>query len=79
MNMELREIVLQYIDTKDGIIAEEEDLTMMGLDSLVFVKLIVSLEEEYSVQIDYEDLIIENFNTIGKIKQYLKDKCGVAC
>ncbi|MDF2511927.1 MAG: Phosphopantetheine attachment site [Herbinix sp.] len=79
INMGLREIVLQYIDTKDGVVTEEDDLMTMGLDSLVFVKLIVSLEEEYSVQIEYEDLLIENFNTLGKIKQYLEEKCGVVC
>lgn len=42
-------------------------LNEVGIDSLRYVELVLVLEEEYSIQIEDEDLIIENFETIDKI------------
>ena len=44
------------------------------MDSLNFVELIVRIEEEYDISIEDEDLLIENFNTISKIKLYLTER-----
>nr|QHV07981.1 hypothetical protein C1N82_32820 [Bacillus cereus] len=48
-----------------------------GLDSLKTIELIVSLEEEFDIQIDDEDLIIDNFLTIGKMFNLLIEKYGI--
>ena len=45
----------------------DDDLSELGLDSLSFIRLIVSLEEEYNVEFKDEDLILSNMNTVKKI------------
>lgn len=45
----------------------ENDLSELGLDSVSFIRLIVSLEEEYSIEFEDENLILSNMNTVKKI------------
>lgn len=44
----------------------------LGADSLDLFELVMSLEEEYNVEIPSEDL--EKIATVGEIMDYLKDK-----
>jgi acyl carrier protein len=44
-----------------------DDLTLIGLDSLRFVNLIVVLEEMYDVSFDDDEFLVENFTTVQKI------------
>ena len=55
-------------------ITEQEetlDLAQVGLDSIIFVKIIVSLEEEFNCEIPDAKLIISEMNTIQKIYDVL--------
>jgi len=45
----------------------DEDLTKFGVDSLVFIRMILILEEEFKVEIPDEFLLITKMNTIRKI------------
>lgn len=72
---ELCEYVLDIL-IENGDIKEREklpliqldtDLYSVGMDSLLFIQLIVLLEAVYSIEIDDEDLLIERFSTINKI------------
>lgn len=42
-----------------------------GLDSLMFIHLILALESEFSIQVPDELLIIGEFNTINKISKHI--------
>lgn len=53
---------------------KEQDLTMVGLDSLNSVALILELEEEFNIEFDDEELLFENFSTINKIHLQVKRK-----
>ncbi|KYD04430.1 hypothetical protein B4102_3276 [Heyndrickxia sporothermodurans] len=55
-------------------IEKDLDLIKNGLDSLGIVQLILSLESEFEIEIDDEDLILENFLTIEKIVEFMTTK-----
>lgn len=44
-----------------------EDLTSVGMDSITFISIIVSLEEEFDCEIPDEKLLLSEMNTIQKI------------
>jgi len=62
VNIENSEITQQQIN---------EDLTTIGMDSITFVKVIVSLEEEFECEIPDSKLLISEMNTINKIMAVL--------
>lgn len=45
----------------------ENDLTQFGMDSISFIKMIVSLEEVFECQIPDEKLLLTEMNTIIKL------------
>lgn len=69
----MKEIIAEQLSVEADTITEEtsfkEDL---GADSLDLFELVMSLEEEYNVEIPSEDL--ENITTVGAVIAYLKDK-----
>ena len=65
------------IEVKKGIephINESNFITDGWLDSLDIMNLIMKLEEEFDIEIDPEDVLSENFESIEKIMA-LVDKC----
>ena len=66
-----RDIVVEQLD------AEESDVTMessivddLGADSLDVVDLVMSIEEEFDVEIPDEE--VENIKTVGDIVKYIE-------
>ncbi|MBB6022767.1 acyl carrier protein [Paenibacillus sp. JGP012] len=54
----------------------EDELSLMfdlGIDSIKFIEFIVALEEELGIYIPDEDMLMDNFETIGKVKSYFRD------
>lgn len=71
---QIKKKVIQFLEKEDifsdvkienGI--EDADLETYGMDSLAFVQMIVKLEEEFKVEIPYELLVFDKWNTITKI------------
>jgi len=67
----VRDIVVEQLD------AEESDVTMessivddLGADSLDVVDLVMSIEEEFDVEIPDEE--VENIKTVGDIVKYIE-------
>lgn len=50
----------------------DEDLSELGMDSITFIKIIVSVEEEFECEIPDSKLLIGEMNTANKIVQVLK-------
>ena len=46
------------------------------IDSLGMVKLITVIEEEFDVEIDDEDVVPDNWRTIGDIARLVESKTG---
>lgn len=57
-NIETAEITLKNL---------EDDLSSIGMDSIGFVNIIVSLEEEFDCEIPDSKLLISEMNTVQKI------------
>lgn len=52
----------------------DEDLTNYGMESIVFIKLIVALEKYFDCEIPDEKLLVNNMNTVNKIVSILKEQ-----
>jgi len=61
----LKSMLSQYDETP---IPDDLDLTDL-LDSISFVSMIITLEQEYDISIPHHDLFIDKFNTISKIAE----------
>ncbi len=61
------------LEGKNIELSSSDDLLTTGiLDSMAVMRLIGYIEEELSVKVPPEDLIIENFMTVDSIDLYLK-------
>jgi acyl carrier protein len=62
----------------------KHELQSLGMDSLLFIRLLVQIESEFDILIDDEDLInpiLKNFNTLhdyvlDKVKGGKNDECS---
>lgn len=67
------EIVNSYNEGKKWTIEQiDEDITELGIDSIMFVQIVVSLEEYYEIEFPDEKISNEEMNTIRKIYDVLK-------
>jgi len=65
-------LVQEQLNVDNEITAETSFQDDLGADSLDIFELVMSLEEEFGVEIPSEDL--ENINTVGDVMEYLKSK-----
>ena len=57
--------------------APEVDLFATGVvDSLMFVKLLAALEEQFSIHVSFEELEIDDFRTVRQIAGFVAAKRG---
>lgn len=69
----IKEIIAEQLSVEADTIKEETNFKDdLGADSLDLFELVMSLEEEYNVEIPSEDL--ENITTVGAVVDYLKKK-----
>lgn len=74
-NVILRKV--QEILNRDVTLDKESNLFNEGFTSLILIELIVSIEEEYNIQIEDGDLTLDNFQTVNSICELLLGKYGV--
>lgn len=46
------------------------------LDSISIVELVVELENEFHIKVPFNEIIVENFETVERIVNYLNTKIG---
>lgn len=69
----LKEMIAEQLNVnEDDIKAESNFKDDLGADSLDLFELVMSLEEEYEVEIPSEDL--EKIETVNDVMEYLKAK-----
>lgn len=66
----IEEITFSQVELSDSLWEEKI------LDSISIVELVVELENEFDVKVPFNEIIIENFETVEKIAAYLKSKIG---
>lgn len=52
----------------------DEDLSALGLNSIMFIQLVVAVEEHFGISFEDENLLIDNFNTCLDIIQYTESR-----
>lgn len=76
MNMvfeKVKETLCEQLDVEeDKVTLEASIIDDLGADSLDVVDLIMSLEEEFEIEIPDED--VEHMKTVGDIVKYVEDK-----
>ena len=55
---------LEYLDLVDD----------LGMDSITFISIVIEIEEQFSIKIPENELLIENFKTIDNI-YHIIEKC----
>lgn len=49
----------------------DDDLLILGMDSITFIRIIVSLEEEFECEVPDSKLILTEMNTVNKMYDIL--------
>jgi len=68
----LATIISDQLSINDVTITEDTTLEDLGADSLALVELVMSVEEEFNIQIEDEDM--EKFKTVGDVLDYIESK-----
>jgi acyl carrier protein len=67
----------QFADQGDPVaVAPDEDLVMMGLDSIAYLRLLSWLRNEHGVTVPDEDVTLENFGSAAAIAAYVDSQAG---
>nr|WP_236871238.1 acyl carrier protein [Brevibacillus laterosporus] len=67
------EILQEMLGIKEPI-AEHDDLTTMGLDSMTTIRLVVALERAFDLEFSEDDLLLANFRTVEKISGLINER-----
>ncbi|MGI5896041.1 MAG: acyl carrier protein [Oscillospiraceae bacterium] len=68
----VKDILIDQLDVEEEKVTMEASVTEdLGADSLDFVDLVMSLEEEFDVEIPDDQ--VENIKTVGDIVKYIED------
>lgn len=80
MEEKIRGFINENIMADDDIqLADTDNIFEKGIvGSLFSMKLITFLENEFGLTVNYEDMNLENFNSIANIVEYVKRKKGDA-
>lgn len=69
----VRGIMVDQLDVEEDAVSMEASITDdLGADSLDVVDLVMSLEEEFDIEIPDEQ--VENIKTVGDIVKYIEDQ-----
>jgi acyl carrier protein len=79
--MELKEKIRQFIEANLVVFEDEAEFTdsdnifeMGFVNSLFAMKLVSYIEQEFTIEVDNEDLEISNFNSVDRIVGYIENK-----
>ena len=68
----LKEILAEQFDVDEATLSETTDIADdLGADSLDVVEVLMSIEDEFKVEIPDEE--IENIRTIGELTEYIQN------
>lgn len=69
----VRGIIVEQLDVEEDAVAMESSITDdLGADSLDVVDLVMSLEEEFDVEVPDEE--VENIKTVGDIVKFIEER-----
>ncbi len=71
----MKELISEITENErviDDLDLEANLITDIGLDSLQFINMLLALEDEYDLDIDFEDFDMEEFFIVGKLIAYIE-------
>ncbi|OPX44998.1 acyl carrier protein [Ruminiclostridium hungatei] len=68
--------VLKMEPEKIKEISQDETLNRIGVDSVNFIEIVISLEDEFGIAFEDDELLLQNLNTINKLQKIIGDKLG---
>ena len=72
MENTIREILQEIVGEEAGKAGRNDDLRELGLDSVAFIQMVVTLEDASGKEVDNEFLLLDSMNTIEKIERVLQ-------
>ena len=51
---------------------KEDNLHELGIDSMTFIRLVVEIEDEFDIEIDNEEIILDNFKSFSTIVELVE-------
>jgi acyl carrier protein len=72
MKQRIKDLIVKRVMTCKENLSETLMLREQGFTSLMFVELILALEEEFGIEIPDEDLTPDHFSSIPKIAEYIQ-------
>ena len=68
----VKKLISEQLDVEESVVTEAASITdNLGADSLDVVDLVMSIEDEFSVEIPEDQ--VENIKTVGDIVKYIED------
>ena len=69
----IKNIILEYAEVDESQLTEDTNIiTDLNLNSYDFISIIGKIEDEFGIEIPERD--VPNFETLGDVEQYLRDK-----
>ncbi len=65
--LQIKRIVQDILGVQLGNDQLEADLTELGMQSILFIQIVVALEEEFECEIPDSKLLMSDMNTLGKM------------
>lgn len=62
------------LDLKKTEITEDDKISELGVNSIIFIKLLVKMEKEFDVKFEDEMLNYQTFDTIGDLIRMIEEK-----
>jgi len=70
----IRNIIAEQLNLEENEISETTTFEELGVDSLDLFQILISLEDEFGIEIPNEDA--ENIKTVKDVVDYIKERIG---
>ena len=76
----MESILTTYIEDQlrdlgeDATVEPDDDLVLIGFDSIAYVRLVAFLNERFGVRVPDSDVTVEQFGTVARIAVYLEGR-----
>lgn len=70
----LKEILVSELELEEVTLNLNDKFEHLGVNSAVFIKFVVKLEDAFDIEFDDDNLDYDNFQTIADIIRYIEQK-----
>lgn len=67
-------IAEKLLNKKHGEINEKDTLEQAGIDSILFIQLVIRCEKKFHICFEDEMLIMDKFSCIGALLEYIEER-----